>query len=40
MKGAVNMGDEFTKPNGSQHAAPPSNDPKKQGRSAAKKKSK
>lgn len=28
------------KPNGSQHVAPPSDDPKKQGRSAAKKKSK
>jgi hypothetical protein len=34
------MGSDTIKPNGSQHAAEPSNDPKKQGRSAAKKKSK
>lgn len=31
---------DVIKPNGSQHAAPPSDDPRKQGRSAAKKKSK
>ncbi|MFC0214930.1 hypothetical protein ACFFK0_21200 [Paenibacillus chartarius] len=34
------MGDSPTRPNGSQHVEPPSDDPKKQGRSAAKKKSK
>lgn len=34
------MGDDNVKPNGSQKAEPPSDDPKKQGRSAAKKKSK
>ncbi len=35
------MGDNGPiKPNGSQHAEKPSNDPEKQGRSAAKKKSK
>jgi hypothetical protein len=39
-KGAMNMGDNGPiKPNGSQHAEK-SNDPGKQGRSAAKKKSK
>jgi hypothetical protein len=34
------MSDDRIKPNGSQHVEKPSNDPKKQGRSAAKKKSK